>query len=653
MDGVCLAMFTDDTAPAAVTSPPGGRYAEPVDVEIHAGEAATIFYTVGGALPTTASASGASPVLVNDVSGELRFFAIDDAGNRQVFVNSATYTIDRTGPVVENLVAYPPDVTGSVVVAWSRPKAEDYDGMLVVRAKQSPPNWSPARGRSYGSGEHVAPQVQVVYAGDAASALDLTPAGGTSHYHAWAVDDLGNYSDVPASASMDGPLRPNRATLSISLSQRTVTVTEPPIDFALDPAGTFDVASGNIDVSLAVQNLVGMPVSNIKIYVESINNGFVAGAAGDFGEPLVHFGLRPTAPDDSVTGDLHISQIQPAPDPVLVRLRVRADPTFIVPGEHFNGSGGGLVIDAGEPSVTESIDCGALGNPDSNGSGRCALYSWVWAPDYELLYAGSRNTPWLAVVDPTTWTAAVGVELGTFGHVPGIVLSPDAQTLYALVVSGAHRRPFSGSTPIDVDLVVVDRVSLVEQSRVRLASNIPQGAPRGGGIALSADGRYAAAVVRGVDELFIADVSTMTTQTVSIAASPLSVATASDAQSVFVGYDGPSFVTRVHLPDLAQETLMVAGGRASAMVADDDYLYVAAKSVNPGLHIYELSTGVTTTLLAGEGMSALALSMDGRMLEAVSRDLFRVSRIDTQTQTTVSTVQLPGFPRGHHIAVTP
>ncbi|MCP4968234.1 MAG: hypothetical protein GY926_23740, partial [bacterium] len=100
-------------------------------------------------------------------------------------------------------------------------------------------------------------------------------------------------------------------------------------------------------------------------------------------------------------------------------------------------------------------------------------------------------------------------------------------------------------------------------------------------------------------------------------------------------------------------TLNVAGGRASALVADDSRLYIASKAISAGLHIYDIEAGTTTTLFPGEGMSSVALSVDGRTLEVVSRDLFRVNRVDLATLAALEPVQLPGFPRGHHIAVTP
>ncbi len=652
--GTCLQDAADKLAPVALASPIGGRFAEPVDVEIHAGEAATIFYARGGRTPTTGSPSGPSPWRVEGVDGELRFFAVDAAGNVQAVHSSERYAVDQRGPNVAALEVYPPDVSGAVLVSWSLPNVPDFDSVLVVRDKHDPPSWTPTRGTRHETGDRVAPQVEVVHAGVSASALDSAPAGAVSYYHAWGMDDLGNYAAEPATAAHSGPLRPNSATLAISLTNRTVSVVVPPFDFGLSVTGEFDAASDTIALALTVSNRVGRPVANMKVYIESTSSGtVVAGSLGASAEPLVHLGLQPTSPDASLSGAFSIVGAQPFPDPLLVQLRLRADPSFIVPGEHFNGLGGGMVVDSGEPSFTQPIACDALINPASVGTGRCALYSWVWGPGFQLIYAGSRNTPWLAVIDPTTWTATVGVALASVGHVPRVVMSGDGQTLWALVVSGAHRRPFNAVVPIDIDLVSLDRESLVELSRVRLASAVPPGTPRGGDLVVSPDGTRAAAIVRGVEQAFMVDLIGRTSAAVPLPASPLALAMSPSGEAVYVGFDVPAFVLQIDVATLGKSTLNVSGGRASALLAVGNDVFVAAKGSNPGLHVYDVSTGVTATLFPGESMSALVLSADGASIEVVSRDLFVVNRVALSTLQPFGSVQLPGFPRGHHIAVTP
>src|SRR5690606_35527255 len=145
VDGACAHSFEDEASPSSLASPLGGRYPDPVDVELHAGEAATIYYALGGEEPTTASTSGPSPLLVPQVSGELAFFAIDEAGNRETVVHRESYAIDDKGPALSGIEVHPPDSTGAVVIAWPVPAAADFDGVLLVRDRSDPPSFAPAR----------------------------------------------------------------------------------------------------------------------------------------------------------------------------------------------------------------------------------------------------------------------------------------------------------------------------------------------------------------------------------------------------------------------------------------------------------------------------------------------------------------------------
>jgi hypothetical protein len=87
----------DTDPPSSSANPVGGTFFAVPDVTITADEPATIFYTIDGSAPTTASASGASPLIVRDVAAgtPLRFFAVDTAGNPETPDHSETYTTDR------------------------------------------------------------------------------------------------------------------------------------------------------------------------------------------------------------------------------------------------------------------------------------------------------------------------------------------------------------------------------------------------------------------------------------------------------------------------------------------------------------------------------------------------------------------------------
>jgi hypothetical protein len=85
----------DTVAPVTTAGPPiPGNYSTsttPVSITLSANEPATIYYTMDGTPPTTASAvyTGA---LSTSVTTTVRFFAVDAAGNTEA-IKSATWTI--------------------------------------------------------------------------------------------------------------------------------------------------------------------------------------------------------------------------------------------------------------------------------------------------------------------------------------------------------------------------------------------------------------------------------------------------------------------------------------------------------------------------------------------------------------------------------
>jgi len=81
----------DTVAPTTTASPVGGTYPSTQTVTLTANEAATIYYTLDGSTPTTASAVYAGPLVISSTK-TLRYFAKDLAGNSEA-VKSQTYII--------------------------------------------------------------------------------------------------------------------------------------------------------------------------------------------------------------------------------------------------------------------------------------------------------------------------------------------------------------------------------------------------------------------------------------------------------------------------------------------------------------------------------------------------------------------------------
>ena len=96
----------DITAPVTIASPSGGSYDSPQIVTLAASEPATIYYTLDGSPPTTASPVYSGPLTIS-ATGTLRYFARDGAGNAEpvktqlyVIAASALPNAEFTGSAV-------------------------------------------------------------------------------------------------------------------------------------------------------------------------------------------------------------------------------------------------------------------------------------------------------------------------------------------------------------------------------------------------------------------------------------------------------------------------------------------------------------------------------------------------------------------------
>ncbi len=96
---VTASIILDTTLPVTTAGPVPGTYSVAPDVTLIANEPATIYYTLDGSTPTTASAQYVSPIHVS-ASTTVTYFAVDTAGNSEP-VKSATWII-HTGDLIVN-----------------------------------------------------------------------------------------------------------------------------------------------------------------------------------------------------------------------------------------------------------------------------------------------------------------------------------------------------------------------------------------------------------------------------------------------------------------------------------------------------------------------------------------------------------------------
>jgi sugar lactone lactonase YvrE len=89
----------DNTRPVTLADPSGGIFSQPVTVTLEPEAGATIYYTQGSERPTTKSPRYTQPIKFSR-SGILRFFSVDEAGNKEE-VREEQYVIDMEAPAVK------------------------------------------------------------------------------------------------------------------------------------------------------------------------------------------------------------------------------------------------------------------------------------------------------------------------------------------------------------------------------------------------------------------------------------------------------------------------------------------------------------------------------------------------------------------------
>lgn len=89
----------DSTKPVTLAEPSGGLFRQPIVISLSAEKGTKVYYTIDGRRPTTKSSRYSKPVRFVR-SGVLRFFAVDEAGNKES-VREESYVIDAQPPTVK------------------------------------------------------------------------------------------------------------------------------------------------------------------------------------------------------------------------------------------------------------------------------------------------------------------------------------------------------------------------------------------------------------------------------------------------------------------------------------------------------------------------------------------------------------------------
>jgi hypothetical protein len=92
----------DRIPPFTAATPPGGTYPANQTVTLAASELSAIHYTLDGTDPVASSPTYSAPLLVTTGTTTLKFFAVDAAGNAEVF-QTQVYVIDANAPLISNV----------------------------------------------------------------------------------------------------------------------------------------------------------------------------------------------------------------------------------------------------------------------------------------------------------------------------------------------------------------------------------------------------------------------------------------------------------------------------------------------------------------------------------------------------------------------
>ncbi|MCZ6596649.1 MAG: hypothetical protein O7B99_03320, partial [Planctomycetota bacterium] len=250
----------------------------------------------------------------------------------------------------------------------------------------------------------------------------------------------------------------------------------------------------------------------------------------------------------------------------------------------------------------------------------------------DLLYVGNRTQPAIVIIDMTTLSPVIGVDLsggggiafdgtGSIGWVSDVQLSPGRKQefLYAVVNTGTHGGsvagfgfPPGGGTS-GTDVVRLDRLTLAEVDRVSLVSGL--GFEAGGrDLSQSKDGNTGAVPVQGAGLVFLLDLNPMgvitsfDVSTTSI--QPMEVALSPDASTIYVshrGNDGTLDVIDVAggtITPLAPPTLLFNNPGQLDFGPDGRLYYIRLGNVS----VYNPRTTTWTEVSASINARALAFS---------------------------------------------
>jgi DNA-binding beta-propeller fold protein YncE len=629
-EGSCVAFDpTDDVPPSTEVSPGGGPfYREPDFVLLTPSEPATVYYTIDGTDPTEASASGLGTTKVAGVvdGTELRFFAVDLAGNAEP-IRSEIYSRDVDAPGPVTAMEADEDAENDITVTWGSPDDEDYAGVLIIRVIGRPELFEPRSGDTYEIGEEVAPGQTVVFIGDAEEFVDEDPAPGFDLYVAYSFDSVFNYGERAQVLGQNSTSPVLTATIRVHLSPLpSVDIVTAPDLLPLTGTATYDFDTDTMRVQITAENRFAKLLYNPKLVVNSIEQGTLANPSSPVaidGRPWIYYGPESIGILDQSTRELVFTGVDGTIDPVEMNVTFVSHPLLIT------GEGSGLRVGDSFPTgLRAQIPC-SLGN-----SGSCNFTEAIYTKDGAKVFLADGRRPAVVVLDLATLSTSAGPDLSGRGFIDSINLSPDGETIYAVLNTNAHRQlnSSSGTQLVAVGqtyLVKIDARTLEERSRVLLVSATQgdkQSRARGHRLSITADGREGAMAVKNIEKVFHLDLETMEVlreiqMSPGIAGAKVRYAAIRpDGAEIYVCYrNAMNRLEVINTANYAISPLLIEGATISGRPGDmlfgpDGRLYFSRKNIpagNPGLVIITPGAAGFIPMLTGSSVYGVDFSPDG------------------------------------------
>lgn len=653
------------TTPSTVASPSGGTVRTLASVTLTATPAATIYYTTDGTEPTTASTSGASPVMVTTLSsgGTLKFFA---AGSPDESVKTETYVVDRLGPTAVD--GFTATTSGADVdLAWTNPPGAD----VVIARTSDVAATVPTDGASLAVGATVGAGT-VIYVGAAMTFKDIAPGAGGHAYVAWARSPNGTYAEGHTASAYVEPAAQTAQLVVDTIAGTATVMTQPTAwtlataNYAVDPADSTRI-SFDLTATSSLEGITFMP----KLVATGLA---VTGAAsatltpdGTLGADDVVLLGGAVASGGALTRK--ISLTVSAPDVVTFDFTLRHDRAHYAPSWDRSTStlAGGEIRDLVSTAARVALPIPERFVNGSRGANTNGAYrDLVVSADGRWLFAGQRSAAQIVKIDTTTGTVVAGLDLGTAatrGSVQ-IALDPSGRRLYATYNDGMHigadradasalRAP--APTSVTAYLLEVDAATMTETGRLPI-TNAADPLHVARRPSLSRDGRHAAFAIGGpfttadTSEIAVVDLSPFTLRDADpVTAGQQNLPTGTQRPTscafnwtadrvVCMASTNGSLGDNLMNVKLEDMTMTIADGNGQpgtnsgtykvALPRADGSFWLLGDHV--GLHVFDPATSSVTALSSdSDTTTAAEVSADGASILAIGyRDLRRYSTTD-------------------------